>query len=297
MVSLRLAAKKFFIVQCNGPLHRTKLCALCLMAATLITVALYIAAATGKAYVSASHGSYAVNLSELLMAMGYGLLNYHLWQSGGSAEGLSAVSLLLSIASYITTLVGVIVHPNPFECYVPCEGMLGSTTLFIVLMLTEIVLLSFAFFRVCCWHITHGDAAVQDMPVPLVSVCLFIILFLNLLMTRDCGSVIGDMIWTLSYSLTTTIMIPQMWVVAQLKRVTWPVANLVVCFTLATVIELFSDLVGMESKASRNSDYGAHCLMYVWADMLALGISADFVYWYFYSLSHDYEDKSMRLPN
>lgn len=76
-----------------------------------------------------------------------------------------------------------------------------------------------------------------------------------------------------------------------------PLATLVLFTWLATLIELLADFIGMQSKLLAGSQFASNCFMYAWNDFLSLAISADFAYWYVYSLiCYDSGVNLLKLP-
>ncbi|CAE7658487.1 PIP5K9, partial [Symbiodinium pilosum] len=103
--------------------------------------------------------------------------------------------------------------------------------------------------------------------VLLIIVGLFV---LSVLSKGDCGSLLGDVIWSAAFAIDDIVMVPQIWLVAKRKEVPMPLATLVLFNWLATLIELLSDFIGIHSKALSGSQFASNCFMYAWNDFLSL---------------------------
>mmetsp|Transcript_108059 Transcript_108059/g.304403 ORF Transcript_108059/g.304403 Transcript_108059/m.304403 type:complete len:298 (+) Transcript_108059:110-1003(+) len=279
---------------CSRRLRATELCALCSTSALCIISAVYVVAGVGRTFVGEDHASYAVNLSRLLCLVGFARLAFHLWRAD-HAEAFSSLWLLAELASNVLELLGMFVHPNPSECYVPGSGFLGSSWVWALLVAAESGLFVLALFQLRRIH-WSGLPRPSEMETSIFWGILLVFFSIQCLTKSDCGSPLGDAIWTLAYAFDDVALIPQMWLVAQTEAVPWQLASCVVFSALGTMVELFSDIVGMRSEALAGSQYAGNCCMYVWSDFLALAISSDFVYWYFQSLSRSSKPSAMEVP-
>lgn len=269
-------------------LHAAEVCALCLTAALLMTLGVYfVSLSVRHALEGSDHASYAQNLAELFSATGHGCLVFQVWRAS-SAEGLSLRSQVLILAANLVEVFGFFVHPYPYECYVPGRrALFGSARLFLLFTALQVACTALSIAQVCKWRQTHGGAEAREMAWTAVCILAAAVFALSWLTAGNCGDRLGDAVWTLGYAIDDIALLPQVWVVSQMERATWPLANFVVFISLATMTELLSDFVGMQSSSLAGSQYASSCLMFVWNDCISLAISADFVYYYLYSLRHN----------
>ncbi|CAE7320053.1 PIP5K9, partial [Symbiodinium microadriaticum] len=255
----------------------------CVVALVMMAVTYHVAI-VARRYVHTDPASYAQNMSEILSTIGYASLVYQLHWPAHFAASISCLSLQLGFVSSGLELVGFALHPHPYDCYVPDRGVLGGTVLFLALTASQVVLTLWASVQLQRWRKVAAADDSQEMPWRMVLLIVGILFGLSMLSKGDCGSPLGDAVWSAAYAIDDIVMVPQIWLVAKRKEVPMPLATLVLFTWLATLIELLADFIGMQSKLLAGSQFASNCFMYAWNDFLSLAISADFAYWYVYSL-------------